>query len=120
MPLRAASSSNPNSSTGAGSVATASFSIAPVCHTVTVFTVINILTVGTVRVKVGGMQTTARKAHQLVAASARSTLDPFVDVDWSVPIDDSSYHLPLDKLPLFGTPQWDAMSEAERRTYSRH
>jgi hypothetical protein len=64
---------------------------------------------------------TATKATQLVAASARSTLDPFTDVDWSLDAtDDTTYHLPVSKLPLYGTRQWDAMSEAERRTYSRH
>ena len=63
---------------------------------------------------------TATKASQLVAASQRMTLDPFIEVDWSIPIDDSAYHLPQDKLPLFGTPQWDSMSEPQRREYSRH
>ncbi len=63
---------------------------------------------------------TARKAAQLVAASQRMTLDPFVDIDWSIAIDDSAFHLPPAKLPLFATPQWHAMSERGRREYSRH
>ena len=64
---------------------------------------------------------TAAKAVQLIAASERLTLDPFRDVDWSIEVeDDRQYHLPPEKLPLFGTPQWDAMTETERRTYSRH
>lgn len=64
---------------------------------------------------------TATKATQLIAASERLTLDPFRDVDWSIEVcDDSQYHLPPEKLPLFGTPQWNAMTETERRTYSRH
>jgi hypothetical protein len=63
---------------------------------------------------------TAHRSAQLVAASERTTLDPFVDVDWSVPIDDSAPHLPPEWLPLYATPTWDAMSEAERVTYSRH
>jgi hypothetical protein len=63
---------------------------------------------------------TAHRSAQLIAASERTTLDPFVDVDWSVPIDDSAYHLPPEWLPLFGTPAWDAMSETERVAYSRH
>jgi len=67
------------------------------------------------------MTRTATKATQLIAASERLTLDPFVDVDWSIPVaDDAWYHLPPEKLPLFGTAAWDAMSETERRTYSRH
>ena len=65
--------------------------------------------------------TTALKAAQLTAASERLTLDPFRVVDWSIEVcDDSVFHLPPEKLPLFGTVQWEAMTEAERRTYSRH
>ena len=63
---------------------------------------------------------TATKAAQLVAASARTTLDPFTEVDWSLDIDDSAFHLPPEKLPLFGTPSGTTMTDLERRTYSRH
>src|SRR5689334_20937565 len=63
---------------------------------------------------------TATKARQLVAASERMTLDPFTSVDWSVPIDDSAYHLPPELLPLYGTAAWTDMSEAARIAYSRH
>src|SRR2546423_98492 len=63
---------------------------------------------------------TAARSDQLVAASARTTLDPFVAVDWSVPIDDSAFHLPPEVLPLYGTAVWDSMSGAGRIAYSRH
>ncbi|HEX4492134.1 MAG TPA: diiron oxygenase [Acidimicrobiia bacterium] len=63
---------------------------------------------------------TAARADQLVAASQRATLDPFVHVDWNVPIDDSAFHLPPEQLPLYGTAPYDAMSEADRIAYSRH
>lgn len=64
---------------------------------------------------------TAMKAQQLTAASERLTLDPFRDVDWDIEIrDDSVFHLPPGKLPLFGTPQWDSMGASDRRAYSRH
>src|SRR5438552_1501392 len=84
------------------------------------------LTVATVIVGSGPMSETpalprtARRSAQLVAASERTTLDPFVDVDWSVPIDDSAPHLPPEWLPLYGTAAWEAMTEAARITYSRH
>ena len=64
--------------------------------------------------------TLERKATQLVAASRRQSFDPFSDIDWTVPIDDSLYHLPPEFLPLYGTDIWDAMSEGRRREYSRH
>ena len=63
---------------------------------------------------------TAARADQLVAASARATLDPFAYVDWTAPIDDSAFHLPPEQLPLYGTAPYDAMTEAERIAYSRH
>src|SRR3954467_12001534 len=63
---------------------------------------------------------TATKAPQRTAASARPSFAPFADVDWSLPLDDDAYHLPPEKLPLFGTPQWDAMTQDARYEYSRH
>ena len=45
------------------------------------------------------MPRTAARSRQLVAASERTTLDPFREIDWSVPIDDSAYHLPPELLP---------------------
>ena len=63
---------------------------------------------------------TASRSAQLIAASERSTLDPFTVIDWEVPIDDSAYHLPPEWLPLYGTDAWDEMDEPARRAYSRH
>lgn len=63
---------------------------------------------------------TANRCAQLVAASERTTLDPFREVDWSIPIDDSAFHLPPELLPLYGTDEWNEMSIAEQITYSRH
>ena len=66
------------------------------------------------------MPATAARSEQLVAASERSTHDPFREIDWDVPIDDSAFHLPPELLALFGTEAWSAMSQAERIAYSRH
>ncbi len=64
---------------------------------------------------------TAARSTQLVAASQRSTHDPFTEIDWDArPLDDHAYHLPPELLPLFGTAAWDAMGEDERMAYSRH
>src|SRR3954453_11322869 len=66
------------------------------------------------------MPETAAKAEKLVAASQRATYDPFTTIDWSVPVDDTAYHLPPEFLPLFGTDAWNAMTEERRIEYSRH
>src|SRR4051812_16687298 len=57
---------------------------------------------------------TATRSAQLIAASERTTLDPFVEVDWAVPIDDSAYHLPPEWLPLYGTAVWESMDTQTR------
>lgn len=66
------------------------------------------------------MPRTAARSEQLVAASMRSTHDPFIEIDWSIPIDDSAYHLPPEMLSLYGTDAWSALTEKERIAYSRH
>ncbi len=66
------------------------------------------------------MPRTAARSLQLVAASQRTTLDPFREIDWSVPIDDAAFFLPPQLLPLYGTTIWEAMTETDRMAYSRH
>jgi len=66
------------------------------------------------------LERTAARATKLVAASARKSFDPGRDIDWSIPVDDSAFHLPPEYLSLYGTAQWATMSEALRITYSRH
>lgn len=66
------------------------------------------------------MPATATRSEQLIAASERATHDPFREIDWDIPIDDSAFHLPPELLALFGTETWDAMTEPERIAYSRH
>lgn len=66
------------------------------------------------------MPKTAARADQLVAASERTTRDPFRDINWDLPVDDSAYHLPPELLSLYGTEVWERMSEPERIAYSRH
>jgi hypothetical protein len=63
---------------------------------------------------------TAAIATRLVEASRRKSFDPFNDIDWSIAIDDSAFHIPPEFLPLYGTRQWKEMSRRERITYSRH
>lgn len=84
----------------------------------TVITVI--VTVRSVNNTLVNMPRTAVRSEQLVAASMRGTHDPFVEIDWSIPIDDSAYHLPPEMLSLYGTSAWFDMAEDERIAYSRH
>jgi hypothetical protein len=62
----------------------------------------------------------AQKAARLVAASERLSFDPMTEIDWTQDIGDTHLHLPERYLPLYGTAEWDAMTEVERFEYSRH
>ena len=74
----------------------------------------------TFNVRSGDLPRTSARSEQLIAASERATRDPFREIDWSIGVDDSAYHLPPELLSLYGTGVWERMSEAERITYSRH
>ena len=63
---------------------------------------------------------TVARVDRLLRAAERHQHDPFTEIDWSVPIDDSAGHLPVEHLPLYGTGAWEAMGEPDRRHYSRH
>ena len=41
---------------------------------------------------VADLPRTAARSEQLIAASERATHDPFTEVDWDQPIDDSAFH----------------------------
>jgi hypothetical protein len=71
-------------------------------------------------IELDSLPRTANRSAQLIAASQRTTLDPFTEIDWDIPVDDSAYHLPPEWLPLYGTAAWEAMDEPARIAYSRH
>lgn len=62
----------------------------------------------------------ARILDPPAASIAERRRDRFAGIDWRTPIDDSALHLPAEHLPLYGTPAWEAMREADRCRYSRH
>lgn len=63
----------------------------------------------------------AARAARLVAAAERQSFDPFTEIDWSDPVDGpTAYYLPPEFLPLYGTAVWEAMTDEQRREYSRH
>ena len=64
---------------------------------------------------------TATRCTQLVAASARATLDPFEAVDWSVPVDDTRLPpAPGVVAAVRHRRRGRPMTETERIAYSRH
>jgi hypothetical protein len=58
--------------------------------------------------------------QHLIDASHRKSLDPYKEIDWSVPFDYSHFYLPQDLVSLYGTSLWDQMTREQRIKLSMH
>lgn len=58
--------------------------------------------------------------QRLLAASARHSFDPDVEVDWHAPLLDATPSMPLHRVSLYGTPLWDRLTSEQRIELSRH
>ena len=58
--------------------------------------------------------------QHLIEASHRKSLDPYKEIDWSVPFDYSHFYMPQDMISLYGTPLWDETTREQRVRLSMH
>ena len=67
------------------------------------------------------MTTTADPtAQRLLRSTAKQAYDPEVDIDWEAPLVEGAWFMQPERLSLYGTPMWDAMTPEERVDLSRH
>ncbi len=59
-------------------------------------------------------------SDRLLKSSARHSYDPVVDIDWEAPLVDGLWFMQPERMSLYGTPTWDALSEEQRIELSRH
>ncbi len=59
-------------------------------------------------------------AARLLTASARHTLDPELEVDWTAPVDPEGWAVRPERISLYGTALWDDLDDDARRTLARH
>jgi hypothetical protein len=64
--------------------------------------------------------TRERTATRLLDSSARNSYDPELDIDWDAPVEGDAAYLPFDRVSLYGTPLWDALTPEQRVTLSKH
>ena len=58
--------------------------------------------------------------QHLVDSAHRKSFDPYKQIDWNVPFDDSRFYCPESLVTLYGTPLWEQMSRAQRVRLSLH
>jgi hypothetical protein len=59
-------------------------------------------------------------ASRLLRSSAEHSYDPDVEIDWDAPLSDEHWFVPPHRSSLYGTALWDGLTEAQRRTLTRH
>ncbi len=64
--------------------------------------------------------TTDPTARRLLRSTARQSYDPDVDLDWDAPLVEGAWFMQPERLSLYGTPLWEAMTQEQRVELSRH
>jgi hypothetical protein len=59
-------------------------------------------------------------ALRLLRSTARQSYDPEVDLDWDAPLVDGAWFMQPERLSLYGTSMWDAMSREQQVELSKH
>jgi hypothetical protein len=59
-------------------------------------------------------------AERLLRSSAKNSYDPLLDIDWDAEVDGDAAFLPVERVSLYGTDLWDALSEQQRTELSKH
>lgn len=61
----------------------------------------------------------AKKATQLLIASAKKSYNPLVDIDWAAPLEPGKWFLTEKRCSLYGTELWDSLSLEQKLICSR-
>ncbi len=61
-----------------------------------------------------------RNAARLLDASAKTSYDPVVHIDWQAPLPPDRYYTPPHRSSLYGTALWEGLSEQQRIELTKH
>jgi hypothetical protein len=59
-------------------------------------------------------------SERLLGSAARTSYDPLVDIDWAAPLPDHLYGLSPEWSTLYGTPEWDRLTDDQRVRLTIH
>jgi hypothetical protein len=60
-----------------------------------------------------------KTAKRLLGSSAKNSYSPDLDIDWDAPPVEGMWHMQPERVSLFGTPLWEAMTDAQRIELSK-
>jgi hypothetical protein len=61
-----------------------------------------------------------KTANRLLVSSSKNSYDPLLDIDWDADIDLGMAYMPFERVSLYGTPEWEALSDAQKIELSKH
>jgi hypothetical protein len=59
-------------------------------------------------------------SQRLLRSSAKQSYDPEVDIDWEAPLVEGAWFMQPERLSLYGTPMWEAMTHQQQVELSKH
>jgi hypothetical protein len=59
-------------------------------------------------------------SQRLLRSSAKQSYDPEVDIDWDAPLVEGAWFMQPERLSLYGTSMWEAMSREQQVELSKH
>jgi hypothetical protein len=66
------------------------------------------------------VQDREKTARRLLGSSAKNSYNPDLDIDWDSPEVPGLFHMQPERMTLYGTPLWDALTEEQRIELSKH
>ena len=48
------------------------------------------------------------------SSSSRNSYDPLLDIDWDADVDLDMAYMPFERVSIYGTAQWEALTEAQQ------
>lgn len=60
-----------------------------------------------------------KTATRLLGSSSKTSYDPHLDIDWDAPVLEDLAYLPLERVSLYGTAMWAAMTPQQRIELSK-
>jgi len=79
-----------------------------------------VLAENTAELDAAGSTQREKTARRLLASSARYSYNPDLDIDWTSGPVEGMWHLQPERMTLYGTPLWDALTEEQRIELSKH
>jgi hypothetical protein len=58
-------------------------------------------------------------ARRLLRSSAKTSYDPLVEIDWDAQVDPDKWAIRPERISLYGTALWEALTEEQRKELSR-